>query len=79
MLVVMQKYLLIGFKLILVSLLVMGCAPRDWFLINSSGIMTYNRHTGQFELLWESKSPAVVIPHDSLKSDTIPSSYIIRK
>lgn len=78
MLVVMQKYLVLGFKLILVSLLVMGCAPRDWFLINSSGILTYNRHTGQFEMLWESKSPAVVIHRDTLVSDTIPSSYIKR-
>lgn len=72
----MRKYLLLGFKLILLSLLVMGCAPRDWFLINSSGILTYNRHTGQLEVLWESKSPAVIIHRDSLKSDTIPSSYI---
>lgn len=31
-----------------------GCSPAKYFFLSSDGIITYNRHTGQFEMLWES-------------------------
>lgn len=33
-----------------------SCTPNRFFLINSEGILTYNRHTGQLEFMWETKS-----------------------
>lgn len=54
-------------------LLLCGCAPNRWFLINSDGVLTYNRHTGQLEVMWdhsEKPNPAVV-RSDSLKVDTL--------
>ena len=30
-----------------------SCTPSKFLWFTSSGIMTYNRNTGQFEVLWE--------------------------
>ena len=37
-------------------LVLSSCSPNRFFLINSEGILTYNRHTGQLEFMWETKS-----------------------
>lgn len=43
-------------SIVIVSLcLLTSCTPSKFFLINSEGILTYNRHTGQLELLWQTK------------------------
>lgn len=55
----MRKFLFICI-LALVMMMASSCAPREWFLMNSSGIFTYNRHTGQVELLWETQGGAGV-------------------
>lgn len=51
----------ISFGLMFVALMsIVGCAPNRFFLVNSEGIFSYNRHTGQLEFMWETKSaPAV--------------------
>lgn len=56
----------------LVFLLLVGCAfscascgPK-WLLVNSSGVATYNRNTGQIEVLWENKSAEVKEVHDTI-------------
>lgn len=36
-----------------------SCAPNKFYLVNSEGIFTYNRHTGQIELMWETKTQKV--------------------
>lgn len=33
-----------------------SCTPSRFFIINSEGILTYNRHTGQLEFMWQTKS-----------------------
>ena len=38
------------------SFMAMSCSPNRFFLINSEGILTYNRHTGQLEFMWQTKS-----------------------
>lgn len=47
-----------------------SCTPNRFFLINSEGILTYNRHTGQLEFMWQTKSAkgdsVSVIKSDSL-------------
>lgn len=47
-------------------LMITSCSPNRFFLVNSEGIFTYNRHTGQLEFMWESKSSPV--PNDSTKT-----------
>lgn len=42
-----------------------SCAPK-WLVFNSNGIASYNRHTGQFEILWENNSSQVVEKHDTV-------------
>lgn len=43
-----------------------SCQSPNFLWCTSSGIVTYNRHTGQFELLWENTSPSVVEVHDTV-------------
>lgn len=50
----MRKFVL-GFVFIGV-LGLSSCTPNRFFLINSEGILTYNRHTGQLEFMWQTKS-----------------------
>ena len=44
-------------KIVLVMALALcvlsSCTPTRWFLVNTNGILTYNRHTGQIEMIWE--------------------------
>ena len=45
------------------SFLMHSCAPNRFYLVNSEGIFSYNRHTGQLEFMWETKQqPADTIP-----------------
>lgn len=56
------------FVIVLVLVMLMGlqsCAPK-WLVFNSNGIASYNRHTGQFEILWENNSSQVVEKHDTV-------------
>lgn len=47
-----------------------SCTPSRFFIINSEGILTYNRHTGQLEFMWQTKSAmgdsVSVVKRDSL-------------
>lgn len=65
------------FFLVLIALLCNGCTASKWFLVDSYGVMTYDRITGKWELLWEfktknpcGKSDAVTVS-DSVFVDTI--------
>lgn len=50
----MRKFVL---GIVIIGFLVLtSCTPSRFFLINSEGILTYNRHTGQLEFMWQTKS-----------------------
>lgn len=54
-----MKNIIVTFVFVLVMLSPMfleSCAPARWYLVNSEGILTYNRHTGQLELMWSHHS-----------------------
>ena len=34
-------------------MLMASCCPSRTFLVGTNGIVEYNRHTGQLEILWE--------------------------
>lgn len=64
----MKKFVL---GIVIIGFLVLSsCTPNRFFLINSEGILTYNRHTGQLEFMWQTKSAkgdsVSVIKSDSL-------------
>lgn len=50
-----SRYLILialGFLVLAMS----SCAPTRYFFMNSEGIFSYNRHTGQLEIVWETKT-----------------------
>lgn len=59
---------------LIVSLIVIclwSCTPVKMFWVSSEGIVTYNRHTGAFEMMWENScKPAVA---DSVQSSRVPN------
>ena len=44
----------------------MSCQSPNFLWCTSSGIVTYNRHTGQFEMLWENVVKEPVVVHDTI-------------
>lgn len=56
--------------LILVSTIASSCTGSKLALFSSEGIFTYNRHTGQIELLWDNHAAAPVIRHDTIYVDS---------
>lgn len=56
---------LIKISFAVVALMATSCTPQ-WLLVNSSGIATYNRNTGQVEVLWENKSAQQTTVHDTV-------------
>ena len=56
---------LVKILFVAVALMATSCTPK-WLLINSSGIATYNRNTGQVEVLWENQSAQQTTVHDTV-------------
>lgn len=44
----------------------LACSTPNIVWCSSSGILTYNRHTGQFELLWENVNSGHKTVHDTI-------------
>lgn len=59
----MKKFVLV--LVCLAACCMQSCAPK-WLVFNSNGIASYNRHTGQFEILWENQNTQVVEKHDTI-------------
>lgn len=57
---------LIMFVLITGSFLFIGCQAPQWFFYTSSGIVQYNRNTGQFEMIWENQAKNPPVFHDTV-------------
>lgn len=60
-----SKFLVI-FGLVSSSFLVLSCGSSNLVWSTSNGIVTYNRHTGQFELMWDTS-----MANQKAKSDTV--------
>ena len=56
----MKKFVL---SFVFIGFLVLSsCTPSRFFIINSEGILTYNRHSGQLEFMWQTKSAIIDRP-----------------
>ena len=67
------KFLLL-FGMVLVSFTLSGCSGTKWIWCTSNGILTYNRHTGQFEMLWENSATPIPVVHDTVYVERDPNS-----
>lgn len=48
-----NKVFVYGLLIVLGSLALTSCSNPNLMWYTSNGIVSYNRHTGQFEMLWE--------------------------
>lgn len=73
------RRIFVGFCFCLLLLTIGACSPVRWLIVNSNGIATYNRRTGQLEVLWESNYSKGDYPKDG-RSQTPekPDSVILR-
>lgn len=65
----MKKFLvrfLVIFGLVSGSFSFYNCTSPNLVWSTSNGIVTYNRHTGQFEMLWENSAQHVQQVHDTI-------------
>jgi len=54
------------FALVLGWFSLTSCTSPNFLWCTSSGIVTYNRHTGQFEMLWENQAEHREVIHDTI-------------
>lgn len=67
---VMKKVFRLLIGIVLLGSVASSCTPARMFALNTNGIATYNRHTGQFEVLWEwAENPEKVV-HDTIFVDS---------
>lgn len=57
--------------LLAVAIMLSSCTGWRYVLCTSNGILTYNRHTGQLEILWEHQSMPVIHQADSQRVPAI--------
>lgn len=57
---------LVIFAMGLANFLTSSCTSPNLVWCTSSGILSYNRHTGQFELLWENVHSEPEKVHDTI-------------
>lgn len=57
--------------ILLTSFSIESCTPHKWFIVNSEGILSYDRNKGTFELLWQNKAAAHSTDSGSVKVDSI--------
>ena len=65
----MKKFLglfLVIFGTVSGSFFFQSCQSPNFLWCTSSGIVTYNRHTGQFEMLWENAAKQIEVVHDTV-------------
>lgn len=61
-----HRNFLVIFGLVCGMFLTSACSGEKFLWCTSNGIMTYNRHSGQFELLWESTAQPYKVVHDTV-------------
>lgn len=56
---------------IVVAAILTSCTPHKWFIVNSEGILSYDRNKGTFELIWQNKTAGYSPDSGSVKVDSI--------
>lgn len=63
--------LLIGLACMCAGSSFVSCTPHKWFIVNSEGILSYDRNKGTFELLWQNSAAGHSKDSGSVKVDSI--------
>ena len=61
----MKKVILLS---VLIIVLVSGCSPTRLYLVDHNGVLTYNRNSGQLEIIWEWRERPNGVGRDSVTS-----------
>lgn len=59
-------FVLVIFALVGGQFLLESCTTPNMVWCTSNGIIQYNRHTGQFEMLWENSAKQTEVVHDTV-------------
>ena len=65
---IFRKFL-VGFALVAGCFSTLACSTPNFLWGTSNGIVTYIRHTGQFEMLWENSQKVLDVVHDTVYVD----------
>ena len=57
---------LVNFAMVAGTFSILSCSTQNPVWCMSNGILTYNRVTGQLEVLWESEHKPSVVVHDTV-------------
>lgn len=57
---------LVNFAMVAGAFLILSCSTQNPVWCMSNGILTYNRVTGQLEVLWESEHKPSIVVHDTV-------------
>lgn len=63
-----KSFWLIG--CVILACMCSSCGSGRMFMLNTNGIATYNRNTGQFEVLWEWAESQPKVLHDTIYVDS---------
>lgn len=66
-----RTYLMLIVVAMVIVTAISSCYPHKWFIVNSEGILTYDRNKGTFELLWQTKSAGNSADSGTVKVDSI--------
>lgn len=66
-----KKNLMLVVVAMVIVTAISSCYPHKWFIVNSEGILSYDRNKGTFELLWQTKSAGHATDSGTVKVDSI--------
>lgn len=73
-----MKKLLFIFGLVVGLFSCVSCSSSRWAWLQSNGILTYNRVTGQLEVLWENAGKGNVVVHDTVYVDSCENTRLVK-
>lgn len=73
-----MKKFLFSFGLVVGLFSCVSCSSSRWAWLQSNGILTYNRVTGQLEVMWENAGKAPVVVHDTVFVDTCKNTRLVK-
>lgn len=73
-----MKKLLFIFGLVVGLFSCVSCSSSRWAWLQSNGILTYNRVTGQLEVMWENAGKGPTVIHDTVFVDTCKNTRLVK-
>lgn len=61
----------LGLFFVIGLMVLTGCSPRSYFLINSDSVVRYDRMTGKFELIWRMSAQHLYQDSTDCKRDSV--------